>query len=224
MKALNKILTVLMVIALVILVLTFSIGLPIHCRFFYLMQVEPLKIKERSGLTEEQIVSAFNEIMDYLTRGKPFGVGGLAYSEEGKSHFADVKVLFDLNFALLLISVAVVTALVVLHKKKVISLGKRGLPSCFFVAGTVLSAVMVLITITVLIDPWEAFVFFHAVFFRGKDNWMFSSSEDQIIDILPTQFFMNAGILIAASAVCFSAVFIIAGVKLRAPRTAAIKN
>lgn len=218
MKVLNKILTVVMIIALVFLVLTFSIGLPIYCRFFYFMQVEPLNIKEESGLTGEQITLAFNEIMDYLTRGKPFGVGDLAWSEGGKSHFADVKVLFNLNLAVFLASFAVVATLIVLHKTKVVSLGKRGLPSCFLTAGTVLSAVMVLLSILFLINPREAFLIFHVVFFPGKDNWMFSSYKDKIVDILPMQFFMNAGILIAASAACISVAFIIAGAKLRAPK------
>lgn len=177
------------------------------------MQVESLNIKADSGLTDEQIARAFNEIMDYLTRGKPFGVGGLSWSEDGKSHFADVKALFNLNLAVFLASLATVAILIVLHKTKVISLGKKGLTSCFLSAGISLFALMALMGIALLANPWEAFTVFHKIFFFGKDNWQFSRHEDAIITILPMQFFINAGILIAASAALISAAFILAGKK-----------
>ncbi|MBQ1385985.1 MAG: DUF1461 domain-containing protein, partial [Erysipelotrichales bacterium] len=42
------------------------------------------------------------------------------------------------------------------------------------------------------------FVVFHTIFFPGKTNWIFDWNDDQIIRILPEEFFRNAGILIVA--------------------------
>ncbi|MBQ7327319.1 MAG: DUF1461 domain-containing protein, partial [Clostridia bacterium] len=45
------------------------------------------------------------------------------------------------------------------------------------------------------------FRIFHTIFFPGKDNWLFSWYEDEIIRILPQNFFMNCAILIFVSIV-----------------------
>ena len=42
------------------------------------------------------------------------------------------------------------------------------------------------------------FTLFHAVFFPGKDNWIFHPKADPIILILPQEFFRNCAILILA--------------------------
>ena len=48
------------------------------------------------------------------------------------------------------------------------------------------------------LDFDRAFVVFHALFFPGKDNWLFDPETDQIITILPQIFFRNCAILILA--------------------------
>lgn len=42
------------------------------------------------------------------------------------------------------------------------------------------------------LDFDRAFVVFHALFFPGKDNWLFDPETDQIITILPQVFFRNS--------------------------------
>ena len=37
------------------------------------------------------------------------------------------------------------------------------------------------------------------IFFPGKDNWLFNPSTDQIIRVMPQEFFRNCAILIGAS-------------------------
>ena len=46
------------------------------------------------------------------------------------------------------------------------------------------------------LDFDRAFVAFHALFFPGKDNWLFDPAQDQIINILPQEFFRSCAILI----------------------------
>jgi integral membrane protein (TIGR01906 family) len=54
----------------------------------------------------------------------------------------------------------------------------------------------------------KAFEIFHAVLFPGKDNWMFDWSTDQLLWILPQEFFRNCGILIGAGILIFSGTLI----------------
>ena len=65
-RAVNIALTALFVAALVILIMTFSIGLPIYCRFFYYIQINTLNLEEASGHTYAEIKAAYDEILDYL--------------------------------------------------------------------------------------------------------------------------------------------------------------
>ena len=86
----NKLLTGLLGFFIAILIITFSIGLPIHFRPFYYMQIDSLGIEEYSGFDRETIVEAYDELLDYLTLpGHDFSTGKLRYSESGKDHFVD---------------------------------------------------------------------------------------------------------------------------------------
>ena len=48
------------------------------------------------------------------------------------------------------------------------------------------------------LDFDRAFVVFHALFFPGKDNWIFDPAADQIIWVMPEVFFRNCALLIGA--------------------------
>ena len=124
-EKLNNALTKIFVVALIILILTFSIGLPIYFRPFYYLHIDALSIPERTGLPKAEIKEAYNELLNYLTLpGVEFGVGVFHYSEEGKSHFEDCKALFTLNLVLGLISLATVISLWILDKKGKIKLSR----------------------------------------------------------------------------------------------------
>ena len=74
----NKILTAVFGFALAILIITFSIGLPIYFRPFYYWQINALEIEEYSGFDRKTIIEAFDDVMDYLTLpGHEFGTGEL---------------------------------------------------------------------------------------------------------------------------------------------------
>ena len=196
----NKLLTGLLGFFAAILIITISIGLPIYVRPFYYWQVDVLDIPEHSGAEREDIIVAFNELMDYLTiPGKEFKTGIFRYSESGKSHFVDCKALFDLNISALIISLIGVVTLIILNKKKVFELWRPFGMSVLFCSGAYTLGGFVLIGGLAALNFDKAFEVFHKIFFPGKDNWVFNWHEDEIIRILPQDFFMNAAILILFS-------------------------
>ena len=75
-----------------------------------------------------------------------------------------------------------------------------GKPLSFSVACALLLSFAV-VSIAVAIDFKAVFTLFHKLFFAGKGNWKFHPARDPIILALPNAFFLNCGILIAASAV-----------------------
>lgn len=196
----DKLLTVLYAVAVFFLIITFCISLPIYCRFFYYAQIEPLSLPEKTGESVQTIQAAYDEVLNYLTiPGAQFGTGVFKHSKEGASHFADCKVLFDLNAVVLLVSFAVVITLLILHKKRVLQLKRPLGMNANFLSATAAIALFLLLGIFVAADFNTAFKVFHAVCFPGKDNWIFHPAKDAIIRILPADFFMSCAILIIAS-------------------------
>ena len=202
-------LSVIFVIAVVILTITFSIGLPIYIRPFYYAHIPSIQEEFREWYDVEvetdYIKEAYDEVLDFLTiDGKEFGTGELPYSEEGKGHFEDCKVLFDLNKYAFMISMTIVVIITLLHSFGVIKLIKPRGYSLTFIAGVGTLSLFLILALLASIDFDVAFTIFHKIFFPGKDNWLFNPNYDPIIMFMPQNFFMNCAILICASIMMIS--------------------
>ncbi len=211
-KPLCALLAVLTALAL----LTASIAAPILCRPFYYAHIGPMGLEERTGLTQDEIKTAFNEMLDYCLGGAEFSTGVLKWSEDGKAHFTDVRVLFLLDLRVLGVSLGLLAA-VLLYARFTGRTPARPLgrgPG--FWAGAGLGAAFLLVGALAALDFDRAFVLFHALFFPGKDNWLFDPAEDQIINILPQEYFRDCALLILALLVLGCAVLI--GLDLRRGR------
>lgn len=216
----NPALSVIFMIAVVVLIITFSIGLPIYVRAFYYAHIPSIQkeFEEELDVTvpREVIVEAYDDVLDFLTLdGHEFGTGQLEFSEEGKGHFEDCKVLFDLNKYAFIVSVGVIVLLGFLNLIKVIKLAKPCGLSLFAVAGIITLVSFAALAFVVSKDFNTAFTVFHKIFFPGKDNWMFNPYTDPIILFMPQRFFMNCAILICSSILIISLIFIVRGFKRR---------
>ena len=200
----KRFLAVLCTVAVFFFVLTVSIGLPIYIRPFYYAHIDALDLPARSGYTAEEIRDAYDEVLDYLTEpGTGFGTGVMPISHEAEHHFADCRVLFELNALILKLSAGILLILFVMRKKwGPYRLGKHSAP--FWAAVLLLTSPIVIGGLAAL-DFDRAFTIFHTIFFPGKTNWIFDWNADQIIRILPQEFFMNCAILIGAGLVSMAA-------------------
>lgn len=206
----KRILDVLKVPLLMLLLISWAIALPILCRPFYFAHVTPYRLEEESGLTRAEIREAYNEMLDYcIGTRKEFSTGVLPWSEEGKAHFTDCRSLFRLDFAVAGGSLLLLLLIALLNKRKPEKPACRPLP-CFW-AGCLAGGLFLLLGGAILADPDAAFVAFHHVFFPGKTNWLFDPAKDAVITILPEDFFIHCGILIAAVILLGSLVMILAG-------------
>ena len=195
---LSKLLCALIAVLAALTLLTAAVAVPILCRPFYYAHIGPMELEARTGLTREEIITAFDEMLDYCLGADEFSTGVLRWSESGKAHFTDVRVLFLLDLRVLAASAALL-AITLLSARKTGRTPARplgrgpafwagaGLGGAFLTAGTLAA-----------LDFDRAFVLFHALFFPGKDNWLFDPAADQIINILPQEFFRNCAILILA--------------------------
>ena len=178
--------------------LTGAVAAPILCRPFYYVHIGPLRLVERTGYTEGEIKTAFDEMLDYCLGGEEFSTGAMRWSESGKNHFTDVRRLFLLDLRAFAAALAALACLGLLARRG--GLGPAPLlgrgPG--FWAGAGLGGVFLLVGALAALDFDRAFVVFHALFFPGKDNWLFDPAADQIINILPQEYFRNCALLILA--------------------------
>ena len=206
----SKPLTVLLAVATAVVLLTAAIAAPILCRPCYYAHIGPMELCERTGLTEQEIRTAFDEMMDYCLGGEEFSTGVLRWSESGKSHFDDVRKLFLLDLWALGVGAVALAVLLIAAR----CAGRRpgailGRGPCFW-AGAGLGGLFLVIGGLAALDFDRAFVIFHTLFFPGKDNWIFDRDTDQIINILPQDFFMHCAILILAILIVGCIVLILA--------------
>jgi len=174
-----------------------AIAIPILWRGWYYHEVEVLGLAEQTGFSTETIYDAFNQVMDFLVKDAPFGVGALPWSENGRSHFSDCKDLFQLDFSLLgasLLGLFVVMFLRLRGLSPYRFLGRS--PAFWTLIGTL--AVLLVLGIWAVVDFNSLFTAFHALCFPGKINWMFDARTDPVILILPEAFWAHTAALVGA--------------------------
>ena len=206
----NKIFTGILGVAIFFFIITFSIGLPIYCRFFYYLQIDSLNLVETTGYSYETIKTAYDEMLNFLIYpAKEFSTGALRFNESGKAHFIDCKVLFDLNITVFIISALTIATIFILKKKNVITICRPFKMHVAFTSALSIFVVFSILGILVASNFEKAFTVFHQIFFPGKDNWYFNPYDMEIINILPQQFFLNCAILIGVSIILISLTIII---------------
>ncbi len=207
----DKFATALFIIALILFILTFSISIPIYCRFLYYIQIKTLNLESLTGWSYDVIKTAYDDVLDFCTLPwvTEFKAGQLKFSESGAAHFYDCKLLFNLNAGVLLASLEILITLPVMQKLKLIKLlPLKGHGPQFYAAVTAI-ALPVILGVIIAVDFQSAFNVFHSLFFPGKDNWIFNPVTDEIILVMPQQFFMNCVIEIGVTLTAFASALII---------------
>lgn len=192
----GKLLVIAEVLLIALVILAGAIAVPILCRPFFYLHIRLLDLPELTGLSVSQIKTVYREMMDYcIGLTDTFSVGVLPFSESGASHFADVRKLFILDLQVLAVAAVLLTVLKLCRHKNPVRLAGHT-PGFWSAIG--LGVTFLTLGALVSLDFNRAFAVFHKLFFPGKDNWNFSRYADPVVDMLPSEFFRNCGILILA--------------------------
>ena len=213
MKEAKKLWSWLAIPCIALAVLTGSILPVLLVRDFYTAQIGPLGICEASGLTRRQAAEAYGDVMDYCMGRRPdFSAGVLPFSAEGASHFADVRVLFILDLAVLAVTLLFLLGLWIACRRRTALPRLAGRTPGFWAACGLGGGILIVAALAAT-DFGRAFSFFHSVFFPGKENWLFDPATDPVILLLPEEFFRNCAIAIAASLLLLCLVLALTGRK-----------
>lgn len=200
MKKPSKFFSVFTSLVLALFLITGAVAVPILWRGFYYGQIDALSLPARTGFSPAVIREAFDQVMDFLVKGAPFGTGALKWSQEGHAHFADCRTLFYLDFLILGLSALLLLVIALSVRRKALRLHRfAGRGPCFW-AFAVMTAAVLILGLWGLVDFESLFTAFHTLFFPGKTNWVFDYRYDQIILILPEEFWARAAALVAGLA------------------------
>jgi len=170
-----------------------AIGLGfIHVTDFpYKADIEYLEICDYSGYDHDTVLRNYHDAMRFLSpfRNEPYHLTDLNYSEGGAQHFDEVKVIFNWLYALGLVCTLSVAA---------IAWAKRRKSKQFLLASSITTLALPLVIAAVAAIDFDAmFIVFHKIFFNN-DLWIFDYRRDEIIKILPSEFFMHCAFVIVA--------------------------
>lgn len=137
-----------------------------------------------SGLTHEQLMDNYQQLMAYLTNPtiETLNMPYFSSSEGGLLHFEEVKFLFLMCFVIAIIGLLMSIAIVFwIHKTK-----QQAWMGRWFVLGISFPLIL-LFFIVIAFD--KVFILFHELLFRN-DLWLFSPVTDPVITVLPEGLFM----------------------------------
>ena len=188
----KKIVPYLLIINTSLLIVSIVISFIIIFRPFYYIQIKPLHIEENSGLTYNEVKESFDGIMDYSLLNKDFSTGKLSCSKECQNHFKDTKMLFIINFSILVLSFIIKYFETKYYHNYLIKKHRIS----FWSSVSILSLFITISVITLIVGFNKVFTLFHNIVFLGKTNWLFDPDIDTVIYIFPKQFFINSCIFI----------------------------
>ncbi|MHC5250158.1 TIGR01906 family membrane protein [Enterococcus sp. LJL90] len=176
-------------LALFLFIISFSVFVAINFRPLYVFDIGYLNILDYTDVSRDVLLHNFDQLMAFLNN--PFNttlaLPDFPMSASGAQHFYDVKKLFLLDYAVLIVTaIPAIWFIVGLVKQK--ALWKLIRP--FQVA----LVVPVIFGFLMAVGFDTFFVRFHELFF-ANDDWLFNPATDPIINVLPEAFFMHCFIL-----------------------------
>ena len=209
-RFIDYLLNIFSIFAILLFAISFSAFIPCFFKGFYTPWINWLDIPNASGYSYDAVKYAYSNLLDYIWRGAPFNPG-MPMSESGIAHFADCIPLFWMQLWFLLGSLVYLVIFYLLCKlKKINKIYLWKLP-LYSYGGIILLIFLIALGIFALIDFNSLFTLFHKVFFPGKDNWVFDPNLDQVIRILPEEYFLVCAVFIISLSVIISILFIVSG-------------
>jgi len=201
LNIMKQTLIIIKVISFIFLGLSFAVYFAFASKFIYHLDYYFLNIGTNSGISKEIAFKNMDNLIWYL---QPWVFSKLKYyniyySEQGTSHFKDVKDLLNLFYILGAVGIVGLVSSVLYEKRKNKEVNTKFIKYSIFI----LVSIMIFIALAILYFGFdEVFEIFHQIFFRNKD-YAFDPSTDQIIMLLPAEFFMHMMIVLFAYLVIY---------------------
>lgn len=178
-------------------------------RPLYYGDIEELQIEEESGYSEEEIRQNYDALIDYnmAWEDETLVLPTIPMSENGRTHFAEVKDIFDV-FKYLAVICGILGSLGIWYmqrKKMYLYLKMTAVVAC---------GLPLVLGFFAAVCWQQLFTWFHKLVF-DNEYWIFDYRKDPVILILPDTFFLHCALLIFGGVLLGAAVCQIAYLLLR---------
>lgn len=164
-----------------------------NCTPIYSFVIDKYNLTSRTGLSADKLMLNYKEIVSYLQApgSQYLQLSDFAMSESGVIHFADVKIIFQALYVIVILFViALGIFLVIRHHEK-----DKALLSIFNKGANLAFIVFSLLLVSISVNFSATFTMFHKIFFRN-DYWVFDYRTDPVILALPEQLFLILSVII----------------------------
>lgn len=192
-------------VVLILFLLSLAITLTINARWLYSFDIGYLKITDYTDYSRQTILANYDDLMRYLNFFwiKTLHMTDFPTSSEGAFHFVEVKRLFQLNYAILIVTI--IPSIMYLYR---LFKTKMVWTLLNMIRGILLA--LAALTVFMLIAFDQFFVLFHEVFFNN-DAWIFYPETDPIILVLPQEYFFHCFALFFIQFILCLAILLIVG-------------
>ena len=178
-----------------------SILLTVGFKELYYFDIENLNIATNNNLSVEEVKQNYDYMIDY-NLGKisgEFNLPTIKSSLEGKIHFEEVREIIKNVLKMLLVSliISVVGTYINLKNKDIKFLN---------LTSKLVLILPVVVSIPMIVNFDKTFILFHEIMF-DNDYWIFDPEKDPVINLLPQEFFLHAGIMIVVLILLISLIF-----------------
>jgi len=191
----NKILKVIFIISVYIFILLTIFEYSSLNINYFKMKFEENNTSEITQKDSEELIEISMEIIDYLKGNRDNLIiedkDGLVFEGRELKHMEDVRALFDKGYKIknILLFTALVLAVILkyIYKNKILKL--------LFKGGIIFSGILIVVGLIIIFNFNKAFIIFHEILF-SNDLWILNPEEDLLIQMLPSNFFSDLGLLI----------------------------
>lgn len=177
-----------------------AVVITLNFRPLYVYNMKELQLDKAVGMTEEAILKQYDALISYnqIWGEKELVFPDLVSSDNGLTHFKEVKVIFMVFEWMAAASLIFAAAGIFFFRQKRRERDKEGQEKRYLLYAAALSIGLPAVIGVFIAISWErVFVVFHEIMFKN-DYWIFSPETDPIINLLPDRYFMHCAILIAA--------------------------
>lgn len=187
-------------LSLSLFILTTSINIKSFDINYYMNSFKENNIEEVTNMDEKNLRHVAEDFIKYLkddrakldTTAVINGELRPVYGEREILHMIDVKVLFELNHRINIVSIiAFIVTLLTLLKTKALNLHSLG-KTLMITVGINLALLLILV-ILIQSDFTQYFTYFHEIFFNN-DLWLLDPETEVLIQMMPEIFFIKAAI------------------------------
>lgn len=178
------------ILALCIFIITLAVAITIWMVPLFIFNVYFFNLDELVQLTPTTIIDNYLILLKYLHLPwiSELQMPDFPVSISGALHFYEVKLLFMLNYFLLIIS-GLISVIFIRQLRKNKQEWKLIAPF------QVLNWVPIIAIISLMLNFNQLFILFHEALFNN-DAWLFDPATDPIILVLPEQFFLQCFVLV----------------------------